>query len=69
VSSCLLGARHKPQPLAHDPARYRRAGRVVAAGGSAPRAQTEVTYRDLFLAAQGPGLIWPGGTSASTTLE
>jgi uncharacterized protein YbgA (DUF1722 family) len=44
-------ARHKLQLLAHDPARYRRAGRVVAAAGSAPRAQTEVAYRDLFLAA------------------
>ncbi len=37
--------------LAHDPARYRLARRVVAAAGSAPRAQTEVAYRDLFLAA------------------
>jgi uncharacterized protein YbgA (DUF1722 family)/uncharacterized protein YbbK (DUF523 family) len=38
-------ARHKLQLLAHDPARYRAAGRVVAAGGPA------VAYRDLFLAA------------------
>jgi uncharacterized protein YbgA (DUF1722 family)/uncharacterized protein YbbK (DUF523 family) len=38
-------ARHKLQLLAHDPARYRAAGRVVAAGGPA------VVYRDLFLAA------------------
>ena len=38
-------ARHKLQLLAHDPARYRAAGRVVAGGG------TEVAYRDLFLAA------------------
>jgi uncharacterized protein YbbK (DUF523 family)/uncharacterized protein YbgA (DUF1722 family) len=40
-------ARHKLQLLAHDPARYRAAGQVVAAGG--PRA--EAAYRDLFLAA------------------
>ena len=38
-------ARHKLQLLAHDPARYRAAGRVVARGGPA------VAYRDLFLAA------------------
>jgi uncharacterized protein YbgA (DUF1722 family) len=38
-------ARHKLQLLAHDPARYRAAGRVVAARGTA------VAYRDLFLAA------------------
>jgi len=38
-------ARHKLQLLAHDPARYRAAGRVVA------RAGPEATYRDLFLAA------------------
>jgi uncharacterized protein YbgA (DUF1722 family) len=38
-------ARHKLQLLAHDPARYRAAGRVVAAAGS------EAAYRDLFLAA------------------
>ena len=38
-------ARHKLQLLAHDPARYRAAGRVVAGGGTA------VAYRDLFLAA------------------
>ena len=44
-------ARHKLQMLAHDPARCRVAGRVAAAGGSAPRAQTVVAYRDLFLAA------------------
>ena len=37
--------------LAHDPARYRSAGRVVAAAGTAPREQTAVAYRDLFLAA------------------
>ena len=44
-------ARHKLQLLAHDPARYRSAGRVVAAAGIAPREQTVVVYRDLFLAA------------------
>jgi uncharacterized protein YbgA (DUF1722 family)/uncharacterized protein YbbK (DUF523 family) len=38
-------ARHKLQLLAHDPARYRAAGRVVAGG------RTAVAYRDLFLAA------------------
>ena len=38
-------ARHKLQLLAHDPARYRAAGRVVAAAGSG------AAYRDLFLAA------------------
>ena len=44
-------ARHKLQLLAHDPARYRSAGRVVAAAGATPREQAAVTYRDLFLAA------------------
>ena len=44
-------ARHKLQLLAHDPVRYRSAGRVVAAAGTAPREQTAVVYRDLFLAA------------------
>jgi uncharacterized protein YbgA (DUF1722 family)/uncharacterized protein YbbK (DUF523 family) len=39
-------ARHKLQLLAHDPARYRAAGRVVAR-----QAQAEAAYRDLFLAA------------------
>ena len=38
-------ARHKLQLLAHDPARCRAAGRVVAAAGSG------AAYRDLFLAA------------------
>jgi uncharacterized protein YbgA (DUF1722 family)/uncharacterized protein YbbK (DUF523 family) len=41
-------ARHKLQMLAHDPARYRSAGRVVAAAGTAWGA---TAYRDLFLAA------------------
>jgi uncharacterized protein YbgA (DUF1722 family)/uncharacterized protein YbbK (DUF523 family) len=44
-------ARHKLQLLAHDPARYRSAGRIVAAAGSAPRDRSEAAYRDLFLAA------------------
>jgi hypothetical protein len=44
-------ARHKLQLLAHDPARYRAAGRVVAAAGSAPREVTENAYRDVFTAA------------------
>ena len=44
-------ARHKLQLLAHDPARYRSAGRVVAAAGTAPREQSALTYRDVFLAA------------------
>ncbi len=41
-------ARHKLQLLAHDPARYRSAGRMVAAAGSAGAGSA---YRDLFLAA------------------
>ncbi len=44
-------ARHKLQLLAHDPERYRAAGRVVAAAGTAARPVTEAAYRDLFLAA------------------
>jgi len=44
-------ALHKLQLLAHDPARYRAAGRVVAAAGRAPRPATETAYRDLFQAA------------------
>jgi uncharacterized protein YbgA (DUF1722 family)/uncharacterized protein YbbK (DUF523 family) len=46
-------ARHKLQLLAHDPARCRQAGRVVAAAGGAPQAVTEAAYRDLFVAAIG----------------
>jgi uncharacterized protein YbgA (DUF1722 family)/uncharacterized protein YbbK (DUF523 family) len=38
-------ARHKLQLLAHDPARYRSLGQVVASGGAASE------YRELFLAA------------------
>ena len=44
-------ARHKLQLLAHDPGRYRSAGRIVAAAGSTPREVTEAAYRDVFLAA------------------
>jgi uncharacterized protein YbgA (DUF1722 family)/uncharacterized protein YbbK (DUF523 family) len=44
-------ARHKFQLLSHDPVRYRGAGRVVAAAGSAPRPVTETGYRDLFTGA------------------
>jgi uncharacterized protein YbgA (DUF1722 family)/uncharacterized protein YbbK (DUF523 family) len=44
-------ARHKLQLLAHDQARYRAAGRVVAAAGSSAGPGAEVAYRDLFLAA------------------
>jgi len=54
-------ARHKLQLLAHDPARYRSAGRVVAAAGRASagrvaagrvaREETAAAYRELFLAA------------------
>jgi uncharacterized protein YbgA (DUF1722 family)/uncharacterized protein YbbK (DUF523 family) len=44
-------ALHKLQLLAHDPARYRGAGRIVAAAGTAPREVTEAAYRDVFQAA------------------
>ena len=44
-------ARHKRQLLAHDPARYRAAGRIVAAAGNARREVTEAAYRDVFQAA------------------
>ncbi len=49
----VFHARHKLQLLAHDPMRYRSAGRVVAAAGiaGAAAAQTIAAYRDLFLAA------------------
>jgi uncharacterized protein YbgA (DUF1722 family)/uncharacterized protein YbbK (DUF523 family) len=43
--------RHKLQLLAHDPARYREAGQVVAAAGRGPRAGTEASYREVFGAA------------------
>ena len=44
-------ARHKLQLLAHDPARYHTAGRVVATAGNAPGEATEAAYRDVFQAA------------------
>jgi uncharacterized protein YbgA (DUF1722 family)/uncharacterized protein YbbK (DUF523 family) len=44
-------ARHKLQLLAHDPARYRAAGKVVAGAGTVPRSVVSVAYRDLFLGA------------------
>ena len=45
-------ARHKLQLLAHDPGRYRSAGRLVAAAGSAAsRPGTAALYGDLFLTA------------------
>jgi uncharacterized protein YbgA (DUF1722 family)/uncharacterized protein YbbK (DUF523 family) len=52
-AGALVGfhARHKLQLLAHDPERYRSAGRVVARAGTVPRAQTAAAYRELFLAA------------------
>lgn len=40
--------RHKLQILAHDPARYRQAGRIVAQAGRRPRAATERDYRRIF---------------------
>ena len=40
--------RHKLQILAHDPARYRQAGRLVAEAGSRPRHETEAEYRQVF---------------------
>jgi uncharacterized protein YbgA (DUF1722 family)/uncharacterized protein YbbK (DUF523 family) len=54
-------ARHKLQLLAHDPARYRAAGRVVARAGAAASG-AEVAYRDLFLAAMA-GQATPGRTA------
>jgi len=44
-------ARHKLQLLAHDPARCRSAGRVVAAAAGTPREQAAAAYEELFLAA------------------
>ncbi|MBO3752449.1 DUF523 and DUF1722 domain-containing protein [Streptosporangiaceae bacterium NEAU-GS5] len=41
-------ARHKMQILAHDPARYRQAGRVVAQAGTLPRAELADAYRCVF---------------------
>jgi uncharacterized protein YbgA (DUF1722 family)/uncharacterized protein YbbK (DUF523 family) len=44
-------ARHKLQLLAHDPGRYRAAGRVVAAAGGGSLSCVAAEYRALFLAA------------------
>jgi uncharacterized protein YbgA (DUF1722 family)/uncharacterized protein YbbK (DUF523 family) len=44
-------ARHKLQMLAHDPARYREAGRIVATAGTGSREETALAYRDVFRAA------------------
>jgi uncharacterized protein YbgA (DUF1722 family)/uncharacterized protein YbbK (DUF523 family) len=44
-------ARHKLQLLAHDPGRYRAAGRVVAAAGSGSLTSVAAEYLPLFLAA------------------
>ncbi len=47
-------ARHKLQLLAHDPARYRAAGRIVAGAGDLAGSggdRVAAAYRDLFLAA------------------
>jgi uncharacterized protein YbgA (DUF1722 family)/uncharacterized protein YbbK (DUF523 family) len=44
-------ARHKLQILAHDPAAYRQAGRVVAEAGRRPRAAVQAEYGELFCAA------------------
>jgi uncharacterized protein YbgA (DUF1722 family)/uncharacterized protein YbbK (DUF523 family) len=41
-------SRHKLQILAHDPERYRSAGRVVAEAGRRPRAEVEEEYREIF---------------------
>lgn len=42
---------HKLQFLAHDPARYRTAGRVVAEAGNRPAAELQDEYTELFAAA------------------
>jgi uncharacterized protein YbgA (DUF1722 family) len=44
----VFHARHKLQILAHDPVRYRRAGRIVARSGDRPREETEAGYRRVF---------------------
>ena len=44
-------ARHKLQLLAHDPARYREAGRVVAAAGTSDVPGLAAAYTGVFLAA------------------
>jgi uncharacterized protein YbgA (DUF1722 family)/uncharacterized protein YbbK (DUF523 family) len=60
-------ARHKLQLLAHDPARYRAAGRLVASAGAAAGAEgsrAEAAYRDLFLAAMASRAT-PGRTASA----
>jgi uncharacterized protein YbbK (DUF523 family) len=42
---------HKLQILAHDPERYRAAGRVVAGAGGRTRAEIETEYREVFCTA------------------
>lgn len=44
-------SRHKLQLLAHDPERYRRAGRLVARAGDLTPGEVAARYRRLFLAA------------------
>jgi uncharacterized protein YbgA (DUF1722 family)/uncharacterized protein YbbK (DUF523 family) len=56
-------ARHKLQLLAHDPARYRAAGGVVAGAGAAG-SPAEAAYRDLFLAAMASRAT-PGRTASA----
>jgi uncharacterized protein YbgA (DUF1722 family)/uncharacterized protein YbbK (DUF523 family) len=51
--------RHKLQLLAHDPARYREAGRVVAQAGRRPRDEVAGEYAGVFCAAMG-GQATPG---------
>ena len=41
-------AAHKLQLLAHDPERYRDAGRITAAAGTAPPQATEAAYQQVF---------------------
>ncbi|MFB4282453.1 MULTISPECIES: YbgA family protein [unclassified Nonomuraea] len=41
-------ARHKMQLLAHDPALYREAGRVVAGAGARPREEVAADYAEVF---------------------
>ncbi|MEV0383075.1 YbgA family protein [Nonomuraea sp. NPDC050643] len=43
-------ARHKMQLLAHDPVRYRQAGRVVAGAAALPRAEVAAEYTEVFQA-------------------
>jgi uncharacterized protein YbgA (DUF1722 family) len=45
-------SRHKLQILAHDPERYRAAGRVVPGAGGRTRAEIETEYREVFCTAR-----------------